>query len=99
MNPRPPAYEADALPLSYAGDTGIDPEKWVPVFGPDHAPTKTAPLITAGARNGKQCHFPPRDRGKAPGGEHFPDKEQKCATLTASHARKSMRARNRALLE
>src|SRR3974390_2257087 len=37
---------------------GHDPEKCVPVFEPDHAPTKTAPLITAGERNGKQCRFP-----------------------------------------
>ena len=25
LNPRPPAYEADALPLSYAGCRGIAP--------------------------------------------------------------------------
>ena len=39
LNPRPPAYEADALPLSYAG-TGRN--------------RRNAPVLTAGAIVGKQ---------------------------------------------
>jgi hypothetical protein len=49
---------------------------------------KTGPLITAGARNGKQRRFPTFGQGRreVPGGEHFPDKGIKSPTLTCSHA-------------
>src|SRR5664279_2562156 len=39
LNPRPPAYEADALPLSYVG-LAHDPEKWEPTFGQDQAQSR-----------------------------------------------------------
>ena len=53
-NPRPPAYEADALPLSYAGMAEIGCE--------------LAPVLTATTRIGKQPAFAKASAGKGAGG-------------------------------
>ena len=56
LNPRPPAYEADALPLSYVGiSRAYDPEKGEPVFGMNHTQIrKSGVLLSALAFLGKR---------------------------------------------